>query len=112
MESYKRTVRLRVLTALNIYNEALLDSGGEGFEEEISYCASKCLSDTELMAFFFLFCCTSDWEKTQRKLNDSFGRNYSVNTVKRYASRAIDRIVVNARKDKKMKAWTQRLKIN
>jgi hypothetical protein len=110
MKTYKQKLKIRLLTALGVFNDDLLDEGNSEFDMEISRSCAKYLSDTELLAYFYLFRCVDSYEEARCKLNQCNESNYSVNTVVKYSRRAIDRIVANAHKDKRLSAWILRHK--
>ena len=108
MKPYKKRLKTRLLTALGVFNDELVSNDHGEFDLEISNSCSKCLSDTELMAFFFLFRCADTYEEVRQKLNQCYDTSYPLNTVVKYGQRAIDRITINVHKDKRLAAWIRR----
>lgn len=94
MKSYKEKMKLRLLTARGNFNADLAHGENVEFDKEIARGCARCLSDMELMVFFYLFLCKD--------------RNYPVNTIVKYGRRAIDRMVDRIHKDKRLSAWIDR----
>lgn len=95
MISFQNEVRIRVLTALGIISVELLDNPQE-LDGAIITIADRILSKSELHTFFFAFSDTDDWEHVQRRIHDAFLIDFDVKTIRRYATRAIDRIATEA----------------
>lgn len=110
MKSYKQNLKRRLLTAVGEFDDTLLAADHREFDLMISRSGSECLSDTELMAYFFLFRCEATYEEACRKLNECNERRYPVATVIKYSRRAIDRIATHVHKDKRLSGWIRRHK--
>lgn len=105
MKSYKQKLKRRLLTARGVFDDALAHEDNREFDLEIARSCSQCLSDTELMVFFYLFRCEETYASTRWKINQCKERSYPENTIVKYGRRAIDRIVAHVHKDKRLAAW-------
>ena len=92
MKSYKEKMKLRLLTARGNFNADLAHGENAEFDLEIARGCSRCLSDMELMVFFYLFRCEDSYASTCRKISRCKNRDYPVNTIVKYGNRAIDRM--------------------
>ncbi|BBO83603.1 hypothetical protein DSCO28_41690 [Desulfosarcina ovata subsp. sediminis] len=110
MKNYKEEIKLRLLTGQGNFNADLAHEENEEFDIEIARYCSRCLSDKELMVFFYLFRCEDSYASTCSKINRCKDRNYPVNTIVKYGRRAIDRMVDQIHKDKgkRLSAWIDR----
>lgn len=108
MKAYKQKLKMRLLTAAGVFNEALVGEENGEFDLEIAHSGSRCLSDREMVAFFYLFRCEATYEDARRKLNRCFESDYPRDTVVKYGRRAIERMVKQVDRDKRLAAWIQR----
>ncbi len=93
-------VKTRLSTASNILGGRLLGTENLELDSEISYYASKVLSDSEIMVYQYLFECDNTFEEVRDKVNQRFKKNYSIATICKYRDRGIERLVNNLRKGK------------
>ena len=109
MKEYRLQVKVRLLTALNILNESLIYVEDRELDSRIADSASDHLSDTEIMAFFFLFKCVDTLEEARRKINETFGKNYPKATISTYGKRAIKKILKKCTNDKGLVSYVTRI---